>query len=69
MSVAHMKPEDEPLTLFADTDEARDRLLHVIAQVMVWESGTDPDKIADEARRVIWQDYALQCAQDLGLVK
>jgi hypothetical protein len=35
----------------------------------VWEWGTDPDKIADEARGVIWQDYALQCAQDLGLVK
>lgn len=67
MSSLHMKPEDEQLAIVAAADPRLDELLHLIAKVMVWEWGTDPDKIADEARGVIWQDYALQCAQDLGL--
>jgi len=68
VSNAHMVPEDEQLTLLADVAPDRDALLHLIAQVMVWEWGTKPELIADEARGVIWQDYAQQCAEDLGLL-
>ena len=44
-----------------------EELLELIAKVMGWVEGLDPADIADFVRETNVQDYAQQCAEDLGL--
>ena len=41
--------------------------IQLIAKVLAWQDGTAPEGIPAVAGSTLMQDYALQCAEDLGL--
>lgn len=41
--------------------------IQLIAKVLAWQDGIAPHEVDSISRNELFQDYALQCAQDLGL--